>query len=153
MFRVVSIPLWFSRNGTEKGSTKNVPGSFHTTMVLTQPVWWEKRGLSHWRVSIPLWFSRNRQWRWKVHRQGGKFPYHYGSHATGLQNIASMIVKHLFPYHYGSHATQNKWLITTSSGAKVSIPLWFSRNAETPEQREKRIRSFHTTMVLTQPNY
>ncbi len=77
----VSIPLWFLRNPevevhTEMGAlfpyhygsyaTVNTRihivyvYSFHTTMVLTQPIYKQHIGPSGITVSIPLWFLRNR---------------------------------------------------------------------------------------------
>ena len=36
--------------------------------------------------------------------QRNTFPYHYGSHATPLTQTGGGKT-HMFPYHYGSHAT------------------------------------------------
>jgi len=78
----VSIPLWFLRNyynmqqiakmtgmfpyhygsyATHEGVKElNNKTSFHTTMVLTQPVLRHTGSRKEVRVSIPLWFLRNR---------------------------------------------------------------------------------------------
>jgi len=56
------------------------------------------------------------------------FPYHYGSHATDAR-LHKTACLHEFPYHYGSHATESHNLFQIN-----------------------QLFSFHTTMVLTQPD-
>jgi len=63
---------------------------------------------------------------WWVANQYHKFPYHYGSYATGVL-MAGFLIMVTFPYHYGSYATN----LDVSYGAIASF-------------------RFHTTMVLTQ---
>ena len=55
----VSIPLWFSRNITCRTASSHTGFCFHTTMVLTQPL------------------AMDGSWPYSL-----SFPYHYGSHAT-----------------------------------------------------------------------
>jgi len=57
-----------------------------------------------------------------------KFPYHYGSYATGPGEAYIHRGLLSFPYHYGSYATRG-------FDAAFHVPG----------------NSFHTTMVLTQP--
>ena len=76
----VSIPLWFLRNRVVNMLVV-IRTSFHTTMVLTQPLkrW---KCIGNWKVSIPLWFLRNYvAANLKPHIEI-PFPYHYGSYAT-----------------------------------------------------------------------
>jgi len=89
----------------DESLVKKVESSFHTTMVLTQPE----------TLLEEL-----------VNAMSTRFPYHYGSHATGKGN-ANKGVGYVFPYHYGSYATKvgAEYEVYRSN---VSIPLWFLRN-------------------------
>jgi len=78
----VSIPLWFSRNEDDSNEVDEVLTCFHTTMVLTQPIYSSSKDLYTEKVSIPLWFSRNTPRRASSSTGNTPFPYHYGSHAT-----------------------------------------------------------------------
>jgi len=100
----VSIPLWFSRNGSLK---QQITVSVFQVSI---PLWFSRNSFPQLDtggligVSIPLWFSRNGRAFAIVFQQGKKFPYHYGSHATEPQVRGE------------------------ETHRKVSIPLWFSRN-------------------------
>ena len=120
----VSIPLWFSRNQEKREKALQSSKGFHTTMVLTQRNF-DRRG-----VAMMLRFHTTMVLT-QPSRLSGKstafwpFPYHYGSHATGLlceelQDIlvsiplwfsrngyisTTLVNGTKFPYHYGSHAT------------------------------------------------
>ena len=59
--QIVSIPLWFLRNGESLYKNDNLNLRFHTTMVLTQPKAAKELSKKIEYVSIPLWFLRNSQ--------------------------------------------------------------------------------------------
>ncbi len=99
---------------------------FHPTMVLAQQTGRTVIGLHVAVVSIPLWFSLNLT-------QGGD------------ENADA----ESFPSHYGSRSTCEDITRKTHEIA-VSIPLWFSLNGG-DKMAEKKITSFHPTMVLAQP--
>ena len=80
-----------------------VKDCFHTTMVLTQLETDDTVQIGEW-----------------------KFPYHYGSYATGTSSGRDTHAN-TFPYHYGSYAT---------GYFHCEDPMYLR---------------FHTTMVLTQP--
>jgi len=144
--RRVSIPLWFSRNALSKIRDFCNDFGFHTTMVLTQLK--ERRDVEEILKA---------------------FPYHYGSHATGLgiplmtredvsiplwfsRNMPRRMSRtgtHTFPYHYGSHATRRALIREAIQhkfpyhyGSHATKGLW-RRLCSSPQ-------CFHTTMVLTQ---
>ena len=60
-----------------------------------------------------------------------------------------LLVIFTFPSHYGSRSTCEDITRKTHEIA-VSIPLWFSLNGG-DKMAEKKITSFHPTMVLAQP--
>ena len=95
-------------------------------MVLAQQTGRTVIGLHVAVVSIPLWFSLNLT-------QGGD------------ENADA----ESFPSHYGSRSTCEDITRKTHEIA-VSIPLWFSLNGG-DKMAEKKITSFHPTMVLAQP--
>ena len=119
----VSIPLWFSRNG--EGYT-----------LINEDYY----------VSIPLWFSRNEASRLLGARRCG---FHTTMVLTQLKFRESYYGGRTFPYHYGSHATY--YISRFLYYLRVSIPLWFSRN-RVGHRAGPEPASFHTTMVLTQPD-
>ena len=101
MLKVVSIPLWFSRNAKAKALIKHL-------------------------LLFPYHYGSHATCREQVfHTNRIQFPYHYGSHATKwfciycfLQHvsiplwfsrnqvvISDLLNLTMFPYHYGSHAT------------------------------------------------
>ena len=167
-YKVVSIPLWFSRNLVETTALDTRP-SFHTTMVLTQPS--KRQGSlqggcrfpyhygSHatlyawvyvWRfaVSIPLWFSRNQQ-RFPVELPLLRF------HTTMVltqQRTSKLNSSELFCFHTTMVLTQLDRQYPRGTQHTVSIPLWFSRNVVRDSDGRIVGVSFHTTMVLTQHN-
>ena len=85
-----------------------VENRFHTTMVLTQPGLFP--ALLFYRSSFhtTMVLTQREQLRWEADA-GIPFPYHYGSHATGVPG-EYFIGQEVFPYHYGSHATSSLWM-------------------------------------------
>ncbi len=93
-------------------------------MVLTQLISPANRRQDY-AVSIPLWFSRN------------------AIVALTLSRSRSVSI----PLWFSRNPIMQ---VADKINSKVSIPLWFSRNIHS-ERLISDQRSFHTTMVLTQP--
>ncbi|CCU84823.1 hypothetical protein PHOSAC3_140112 [Mesotoga infera] len=92
---------------------------------------------------------------WNRNAESGEydlFPYHYGSYATNTVETYMLFSGEMFPYHYGSYATGSTFF-RESLTSLVSIPLWFLRNSPLAFFLLPLFLSFHTTMVLTQPNH
>ena len=142
---------------------------FHTTMVLTQqrcssmatniyavsiPLWFSlnEHGVcgddKETEVSIPLWFSLNL--KAKEFLQIARISFHTTmvlTQRSGLRLKTSTAGVVSIPLWFSLNSGQgNKRL----HHIQVSIPLWFSLN-KLSELKLIGFRSFHTTMVLTQP--
>jgi len=79
--------------------------SFHTTMVLTQPIIPINVTTSEFEVSIPLWFSRNEKFLDldSAKKMYVSIPLWFSRNKN--RNTAIVAQWLMFPYHYGSHAT------------------------------------------------
>ncbi len=144
----VSIPLWFSRNESSPArllrslSLVSIPLWFSRNAALTAVLLWTPI-----KVSIPLWFSRNAMLHDTLTLTQVTFPYHYGSHATIFDSV-SFDASGTFPYHYGSHATQ---FVHNAFKSRIMFPYHYGSHATLTHQSVgAAVRSFHTTMVLTQ---
>jgi len=168
---IVSIPLWFLRNGlktsVDKAFSNSFPyhygsyatiwprkdststwESFHTTMVLTQRYDQEKIQRAHEKVSIPLWFLRNTlSLDWTIRYPLG---FHTTMVLTQLERNQQIPKSHMkFPYHYGSYATSQSLLSTFSKYSCFHTTMVLTQQP-VPEKHLALCLRFHTTMVLTQ---
>ena len=122
---LVSIPLWFSRNRTQRELIPMSEICFHTTMVLTQLYPWIPPN-TYSCVSIPLWFSRNMC----LKRWARSFPTRFHTTMVLTQHVFATLLSNIYSgFHTTMVLTQlmsidDKYLWRVI----VSIPLWFSRN-------------------------
>jgi len=124
---LVSIPLWFLRNGWNCTYNRS----------------------PHWKVSIPLWFLRN-----KIAESGflSRLPSFHTTMVLTQHNGLIILNWEKHRFHTTMVLTQpGNWKSPSTGLWGVSIPLWFLRNGEEGRGRRLGVLRFHTTMVLTQP--
>jgi len=122
----VSIPLWFLRNAWVQEAPAARDTRFHTTMVLTQP-WYLifislQESCFHTTMVLTQHFIAGLNYTIPL-----RFPYHYGSYATGTQlRRKNSCVDVSIPLWFlrNPDLLEGSWPDSLS----VSIPLWFLRN-------------------------
>ena len=146
---------------------------FHTTMVLTQPalpcslsfpqqvsipLWFLRNSTNQMNlrlkrcwVSIPLWFLRNRNHNLEL----GKAPKHVSIPLWFLRNLKEIVVDGYlvckrFPYHYGSYATYVKGGTPTTEIKSFHTTMVLTQQDFRTNDLKVLMERFHTTMVLTQ---